>query len=312
MPAYKVGGPPLIFAASKMCVRKDRLHCLRNSEPFRRFSKAFEKITGMHVFLFEASAIDDLMQAIRATHPICSLIAKSPEACRRCRASISAFTEAANRSGRDLLTCRCPHGLWRTVVPIATGAEPVFLYCGQVLLTKHGRQEKIREDLLAHLRSPALIDASRQAASQVQLLNPRTYAAYVEMLRMLSRQMKLIAPRIRLDGQQASVRSPLVRRAKEVIKERHGESLHLDQVASELHVNRHYLSHMFHDQTGLTFTEYLKQTRMEAMEDLLMKSDCTVTEAAFAAGFQSLSQANRVFHAETGQSPQAFRKSFAN
>ncbi len=292
--------------------RKDTLLCLRNSKAFRRFSKAFSKVTGMQVFLLQVSSIDDLLEAIHTTHPICRLIARSPKACERCRISIVACVNAANKSGREVFTCKCPFGLWRSVVPIKGGPNPVFLYTGRVLLNRHGQAQKFPETYLGylgHFVAPSMIRLSRHAASQIQVLSPRIYAADIDILRLLSRQMKLMAPRLKIVGKKASIESPFVQRAKELINERHGESLHLDQIASQLHVNRHYLSHMFHDQTGLTFTEYLTQTRFKTFEKLLMESKHTVTEAAFAAGFQSLSQANRVFLAQTGQSPQAFRKS---
>ncbi len=217
-----------------MYSRKDTLLCLRNSKPFSRFSKAFEKITGMHVFLLKMSSIDDLMEAIHATHPICSLIAKSPEACQRCRESIETCVDAAVKSGHEVVTCRCPFGLWRTVIPISTGSKPVFLYSGRVLLGRRGGYENIRAAFLNNLRgflSPALINSSRDAASRVQVLSPRIYAADVEMLRLLGREMKLVAPSIKRRAQQTSVLSPFVLRAKTLINERHAEPLHLDQVA---------------------------------------------------------------------------------
>ena len=43
------------------------------------------------------------------------------------------------------------------------------------------------------------------------------------------------------------------------------------------------------------------------MKRLLCDSDLTVTEIIFEAGFQSISQANRVFRTNTGTSPRAFR-----
>jgi len=58
---------------------------------------------------------------------------------------------------------------------------------------------------------------------------------------------------------------------------------------------------------GLTFTRYLAGRRIIELKRLLLDSDLRITEAMFAAGFQSVSQANRVFHATTGISPRQFR-----
>ena len=48
--------------------------------------------------------------------------------------------------------------------------------------------------------------------------------------------------------------------------------------------------------------------RVEKVKHLLQNPDTTVTEAAYAAGFQSLSQFYRVFGRITGEPPRRFRE----
>jgi AraC-like DNA-binding protein len=60
--------------------------------------------------------------------------------------------------------------------------------------------------------------------------------------------------------------------------------------------------------TGVTFSEYLSRARLERAKSLLLDPNVRVSEAAFEAGFQSLTHFNRVFKNLIGTSPSEFRK----
>jgi AraC-like DNA-binding protein len=52
---------------------------------------------------------------------------------------------------------------------------------------------------------------------------------------------------------------------------------------------------------------YVARTRFEKAAALLREGDLRVSEIAFATGFQSLSQFNRVFKKSSGKSPTEYR-----
>jgi transcriptional regulator GlxA family with amidase domain len=54
--------------------------------------------------------------------------------------------------------------------------------------------------------------------------------------------------------------------------------------------------------------EYVGRLRAEHARILLLTTDRPITEIAFAAGFQSISQFNRIFRAMHGSSPQDLRR----
>ena len=60
-------------------------------------------------------------------------------------------------------------------------------------------------------------------------------------------------------------------------------------------MNANHLSENFKQVTGINFVEYVARTRFANACDLLRNPDLRISEIAFAAGFQSLSQFNRVF-----------------
>ena len=96
-------------------------------------------------------------------------------------------------------------------------------------------------------------------------------------------------------------------KARKYIEEHADEELSLTQVAKVVNMNANYLSEKFKQVTGTNFVEYVARTRFANACDLLRKSNLRISEIAFAAGFQSLSQFNRVFKRFSGKSPTQYR-----
>ena len=84
-------------------------------------------------------------------------------------------------------------------------------------------------------------------------------------------------------------------KARKYIKEHAGEELSLTKVANVVNMNANYLSESFKQVTGTNFVEYVRRIRYENARELLRNSNRRISEIAFAVGFQSLSQFNRVF-----------------
>ena len=96
-------------------------------------------------------------------------------------------------------------------------------------------------------------------------------------------------------------------KARKYIEQNSGEKLSLTQVANVVNMNANHLSEHFKQVTGTNFVEYVARTRFEKACDLLCHPDRRVSEIAFAVGFQSLSQFNRVFKRFSGKSPTQYR-----
>lgn len=96
-------------------------------------------------------------------------------------------------------------------------------------------------------------------------------------------------------------------KARNFIHEHSDEELSLTQVATTVNISPNHLSEKFKQVTGVNFVKYVARTRYEKARALLHDFDLRVSEIAFAAGFQSLSQFNRVFKKFSGKSPTAYR-----
>src|SRR6478736_10020557 len=96
-------------------------------------------------------------------------------------------------------------------------------------------------------------------------------------------------------------------KTRKFIEEHSDEELSLRRVAKAVNIHPNYLSERFKQVIGMNFVEYVARTRFERACKLLRDGDLRISEIAFAAGFQSLSQFNRVFKKFSGKSPTQYR-----
>src|SRR5262249_44189393 len=97
-------------------------------------------------------------------------------------------------------------------------------------------------------------------------------------------------------------------KARKYIAERSDEALPLIKVARFVQIHPNYFSEKFREVTGLSFVDYLARIRVTKATELLKNPELRISEIAFAVGFQSLSQFNRVFKRLMGGSPTEFRQ----
>jgi transcriptional regulator GlxA family with amidase domain len=96
-------------------------------------------------------------------------------------------------------------------------------------------------------------------------------------------------------------------KARRFIHEHSDDELSLTKVAKSVHISANHLSEKFKQVTGVNFVDYVARIRVGKARDLLQNSNLRISEIAFAVGFQSLSQFNRVFKKLTRKSPTQFR-----
>jgi transcriptional regulator GlxA family with amidase domain len=96
-------------------------------------------------------------------------------------------------------------------------------------------------------------------------------------------------------------------KTRNFIDEHSEEEVSLTKVAKFVNISPNHLSEKFKEVTGVNFVDYIARTRTEKARELVQNSNLRISEIAFAVGFQSLSQFNRVFKKLTGKPPSAYR-----
>ncbi len=84
-------------------------------------------------------------------------------------------------------------------------------------------------------------------------------------------------------------------KAKNLIHQDPAGELSLTRVVDAVNVSPNHLSEKFKQVTGVNFVVYVSLLRFEGARLLLHDSKLRISEIDFAAGFQSLSQFNRIF-----------------
>lgn len=90
------------------------------------------------------------------------------------------------------------------------------------------------------------------------------------------------------------------------------EPLDHDAIARQVGMSRSALCHYFKRVTGRTLTDFTVEIRIGHARKLLLETDRSVSEIAYASGFESISNFNRHFHNLTGVSPTGYRRNFPN
>ncbi len=90
---------------------------------------------------------------------------------------------------------------------------------------------------------------------------------------------------------------------------RHPEtSESLEELAKRFYISKSYLSRIFREVTSFTVNEYKNVSRIKKSQQLLLHSDCSITEVSDLLGFENLTYYERVFKKYTGVTPLKYRK----
>ncbi|MCR4850467.1 MAG: response regulator [Lachnospiraceae bacterium] len=101
-----------------------------------------------------------------------------------------------------------------------------------------------------------------------------------------------------------------VRRAKSMISEFYHTGITLDEIASRLDITPEYLGTLFHKETGVTFSTYIKNFRIQKAKELLIGTSLKLYEIADRVGYSDPKYFSKVFRDTTGQLPADYRKAF--
>lgn len=104
--------------------------------------------------------------------------------------------------------------------------------------------------------------------------------------------------------------SPVIASCIDYIDFFYNRPISLPELARQNSVSAPYLSTLFRSEVGMTFVDYLNETRIAHAKTYLLRADLSVQEIALRCGFNDASYFTRVFKKLTGQSPRTFRTTF--
>ncbi len=250
-------------------------------------------------------AFDLPHQGEQNENPFCALMATTNQSCAACLQLQRKVEESA---GLEPETLKCFAGLCDSAVPIRVGEDLIaFLQTGQILLHRPSRREFSR---LARQLVKWGVDTDlkqvEEAYFQTRVLTKAQYDSILRLLGIFAQHLAALSNQLIVQEEKSE--SPQIARARAFIAEHQEDDLSLNEVAKAVNMSAFYFCKMFKQATGLTFTDYLARIRVEKVKNMLLDPHKRISEVAFAAGFQSLSQFNRVFRKVAGEAPTTYRE----
>jgi AraC-like DNA-binding protein/ligand-binding sensor protein len=300
-PAPVVG---LLSAAPAGRQNDDVMSHLQKSQLYRDYAEAYEASTGLPLALRPAGSLHSPLHGSKQASPFCAVMAARNKSCAACLRLQQQVEEQATQAA---CTVQCFAGLTESAVPIRVGERVIgYLQTGQVL--QESPSEKGFKRITAQVRELGAdvdLPALKNAYQNTRVVPKTQYDGVVRLLNIFGQHLSAVSNE--LVTRQASAESPMIAKAKAYIAEHLDEELHLDQVARAVAMSAYYFCKMFKKSTGLNFVDYVSRVRVEKVKQMLLNPHVRVSEAAFATGFQSLSQFNRTFRRVAGEAPSVYR-----
>ncbi|HEY9155010.1 MAG TPA: PocR ligand-binding domain-containing protein [Opitutaceae bacterium] len=278
---------------------------LQQSPIFRDYQQAFEATTDLPLVFREAGSFQSPMATSKKINPFCQIMAASNKSCAAC---LQLQQKVEESSTEEPTTMECFAGLCESAVPIRAGDKLLgFLQTGQVLLrtpTKVQFQKTTRQ--LDEWDIEVDQEKLEKAYFSTRVITKDQYESVLRLVSIFGQHLSTLSNQILIKEHTAE--APVIGRARQYIADHQSEDLTLAQVARACNMSEFYFCKVFKKATGLTFTDYLARVRVETVKQLLLNPHTRISEAAFEAGFQSLSQFNRVFHRIEGESPTVYRE----
>ena len=168
-------------------------------------------------------------------------------------------------------------------------------------------QSNGRFSMLDHFESVEISGCLRNILREMELKSTGyedVCQAYMEIL--IIRLMRSTALSVPMQPQQISANRQCAA-VKRYIDQHFKETLTLDQLAEEAHMNKFYLSHAFKQEFGVSPINYLISCRIEESKYLLAETDLSISQIAQLLNFSSPSYFSQVFRRTQEMSPMEYR-----
>lgn len=227
------------------------------------------------------------------TCPVCDFAKSTPkglEQCVRCRnRALEKAVEEKRAYGGF-----CVNGVFEYCRPIISGHDVLaVIFIGNILLDQDIQRTKLLENF-----DEALLATMARGVS---------YADVERIGNLIESYTRFLLDKY--DKCNKAQFNPLIENIKNYIEENLTYPLCMSELAKAFHYNEKYMGRLFKKETGLSVGEYINRKKIKTAKKLLKETKKTVTEIAFAVGFNNVTYFNRVFKKEVGISPCEYRNS---
>jgi len=278
---------------------------LSRSQIFKDYERAFSEAMGLPLNIRAHHSWSPAHHGKTDHDSFAAILARFNQARAAC---LRAQTDASQEPTSTTRTVTWFAGLSESAVPVYAGDHILgFLETGEVMLKNPTK--KHFASITRQLRAWGYKTDWKQlerAYFRSCVLSPVRYRAMLRLLSLFAQHLSILSNQLAVRREKNE--STNMTRARQFIEDHQAEPLSLGRIAQVANISRHYFCKMFKKATGMNFTDYLSRVRVEKSKTLLLNPNSRISEAAFACGFQSMTNFNREFKRIEGRSPTQFRE----
>ena len=259
--------------------------------------ETLERGTKLHIciaFMDNCGNRKTLCSYRQAVHdrPVCMDIKREHDglvACYRCRNVV----QRAVVQRRKPMAGLCVHGVYEYCKPVVYENRVIcVIFVGNILPAESDDRERLERlvgrELLETMEQHCTVEDCAKIADVLESYIVFLFDTY---------------------GIENKTFDPLVENIKNYIRENLAYDFSIEELAADFNYTPKYLGHLFRSRTGQSIKEYCNLLKVNQAKRLLTESDLNIATIAVQVGFNSITYFDRVFHKETGLSPQRYRSS---
>lgn len=169
------------------------------------------------------------------------------------------------------------------------------------------RLSKPKKESIANLIQQFRCDFTGGSSRHDFILRIRLSEILMRML-VLSENEKLRTGNDEITNAEEQNRGWIVKKVKSFLEDNYSRPIALDEIARHAGVSPFHLCHIFSHENDFTIFEYLTHIRMTRARCLLDEGKLSVSETAYAVGFNNSNYFSKVFHRFFGVPPKKMRR----
>src|SRR6184192_1947851 len=303
--AHSAAQRPMSKPSASQTSDQEVMQHLSRSQIFKDYEGAFSAAMGLPLNIRGHDSWSPSHHGKEDHGSFASILARFNKARSAC---LKAQTDASREPDSTTRTVTWFAGLSESAVPVYIGDHILgFLETGEVMLKNPTKKHfaTITRQLRAWGYKTDWTQLER-AYFRTCVLAPDRYGAMLRLLSIFAQHLSILSNQLVVRREQDE--SANMARARQSIEKHQAEPLSLGRVARVANISRHYFCKMFKKATGISFIDYLSRVRIEKSKALLLNPNSRISEAAFASGFQSMTNFNRAFRRIVSRSPTQFRE----
>jgi len=263
-----------------------------NTAGLQKVLQDFHTITKIRIVIFNTD-FQELLAYPAERERFCQLQRGTPQGDAVCFQSDKQGCLECAKS-KELVIYRCHAGLIEAVVPVMDkGTVLAYVMFGQLIPRENS--EKTKKHLKTHFPELAHAVDSIPVKSQQEL---NAAATVLQAITAYVMSNHWVVPG----------RSAFIRQIDRYIEQHLSQAITVEDICAALHIGRTKLYEISAEYLGCGLAEYIRKQRIARAQQMLLESDASVTEIAFATGFSDYNHFSRVFKKIVGISAREYRK----